>query len=199
MTEPRPLAPLPSLDQLAHNPARLERLSLEALIALRRQIGHLEVEVDAAITLRGAQQPRTPSPDEEDRYLSMQEVATRTGLSLSYLYELARSRLLPVTPMGRGGNGTRRRGYRVRLSELRAWEASLSAHALDTRLNTVLSSAHDWPGASAPPATARPDASAARGAARRPSHQPQPMGTRTGARPERRGPTAPSAPGPAAS
>lgn len=192
-------SPVPSLDELARDPARLERFPVEALVALRRRIQHLGVEVDAAITLRGAQQPSTPSPDEEDRYLSMQEVATRTGLSLSYLYELARSRLLPVTPMGRGGNGTKRRGYRVRLSELRAWEASLSPHALDTRLSTVLSSGYDRLGASTSPATARPDASPARSAARRPSHQPQPMGARTGARPERRGPTAPAAPGPAAS
>ena len=137
-TSPHPAAApaVPSLDELVRDPSRLEQLSVEALVALHRRIGHLGVEVDAALALRRAQPSSPPSITENDHYLSMQEVSTRTRLSLSYLYELARSGLLPVTPMGRGGTGTKRRGYRVRLSDLQAWEAGLSP-----RLSTVLTSA----------------------------------------------------------
>src|SRR5215467_8789064 len=56
----------------------------------------------------------------KDRYLTIREVATRTGLSRSYLYELARSGDLPACAMGKPGKGPR--GYRILLSDLVTWE-----------------------------------------------------------------------------
>lgn len=58
-------------------------------------------------------------PTSEDRYLTMEAVELRTGLSKSYLYQLARIGDLPVTVMGRGRGGKGKRAYRVLLSDLR--------------------------------------------------------------------------------
>ena len=56
----------------------------------------------------------------------MQEVRQRTGLSLSHLYEMGRPGVLPVRQMGKGTRGTKRRGYRILLSDLLDWEARLA-------------------------------------------------------------------------
>ena len=53
----------------------------------------------------------------------MGEVAARLGLNRSYCYQLARRRILPVTALGK--TGARARAFRIKLSELVAWEARL--------------------------------------------------------------------------
>src|SRR5262245_4136013 len=70
----------------------------------------------------------TPDPaipkvviDTEDHYLTIPEVAKRTRLSLSHVYQLARLGILPVKPMGKSQVGRAARGYRVLLSDLRSW------------------------------------------------------------------------------
>jgi excisionase family DNA binding protein len=102
---------------LAADHALASRLPLEALIRLRCQLRHLDADIEAAIALRGQAVPAANA--DEDRYLTMAEVAERTGLSLSHVYEMARFGKIPARRMGRGDKG---RAYRVLLSDLRAWE-----------------------------------------------------------------------------
>src|SRR5438128_2710619 len=52
------VVPLPGLTAVMADPAVLERLPLEALLGLRRQLQHLDVELGAAI----ARQPISQSP-----------------------------------------------------------------------------------------------------------------------------------------
>ncbi len=92
---------------------------------LSARLAALEARLSA---LEAQQAPASPLPEiavrseeaEVDRYLSIPQVAARTGLSTSHLYELARVGDLPIRTMGRG---RRPRGYRILLSDLLAWEA----------------------------------------------------------------------------
>jgi len=134
------LARVPSLAEVATDLGLLDQLPLDVLVDLRRQIGHLAADADAAITLRAAEGTgRQPADPSEGRYLTIAEVATRTGLSASYLYELARAGQLPVRQMGG------RRGYRVLLGDLGAWEDGRRKDAVPSQRNTMLNSAHDRP------------------------------------------------------
>ena len=114
-----------------------------------------------------------------DRYLTMQEVKQRTGLSLSHLYEMGRTGVLPVRQMGKGTRGTKRRGYRVLLSDLLAWEARTTSD-VDGKLSDMLSSRHDRRGVSAASKAPRPDAGPTGSPTRRASNNDLPMGTGPG-------------------
>jgi hypothetical protein len=92
-----PLSELPALS------GELERLRVLALV---RMITPQVSTSSGDTSWRG----------DEDRYLTMQEVRRRTGLSLSHLYEMGRAGELPVKPMGQGREGKKPRGYRVLLS-----------------------------------------------------------------------------------
>jgi excisionase family DNA binding protein len=113
----------PTLAEIATDPTRAATLSLDDALVLLAQTGAvrevLKAQVSAllaaAIPAKAAAQML--ATDDGDRYLTMPEMATRTGLSVSYCYELARAGLLPVKRMGQ------KRGYRVLLSDLLAWEA----------------------------------------------------------------------------
>ena len=111
----------PALAAVLADHALIGGLSLEVLVAVRREVRRLEADLEAAITLRCASAPESePSvAGDADRYLTMGEVSARTGLSLSHVYEMARLGRLPAKRMGSGSRG---RAYRVLLSELRAWE-----------------------------------------------------------------------------
>lgn len=164
---------VPSLVEVATDLGLLNQLPLDVLVDLRRQIGHLAADADAAITLRAAQGAgRQPVEPSEERHLTIAEVATRTGLSASYLYELARAGQLPVSQMGG------RRGYRVLLGDLRAWEASRRKDAATAQLSTMLDSAHDRPRVPTARALPRAHPGGAREPARRPSDHAQPLGAR---------------------
>src|SRR5262249_14361106 len=122
-----------SLHEVLAEPSILDRRPLAALLTLRRDAVHLGVTVDVAIS-RALAEPRPTAPvglgsGEANRYLTSPEVSAHTGLSLSYLYELARRGVLPVTPMGRGGHGTKRRGYLGLLCALRESEAGRRCNA----------------------------------------------------------------------
>src|SRR3989442_4140093 len=115
---------------------------------------------------------------EEDGSVPMRRVNERPRLSLSHLYEMARTGELPVKPMGCATGGKKPRGYRVLLSDLRAWERSRGSSGLDNHLSSMLISSHDWRRGAAASTAARDHAGTAREAARRPSGDGKPMGKR---------------------
>jgi len=182
---------VPSLHEVLAEPSILDRLPLAALLTLRRDVGHLGVNLDVAIT-RALAEPRPTAPvglgsGEANRYLTIPEVSAHTGLSLSYLYEVARRGVLPVTPMGRGGHGTKRRGYRVLLSALREWEAGLRKNAVEIQASDMLRSApHGRLGVPAPLSIPRPHGGSTRGPDQRPPDDAPPMGVPPGGHPGRR-------------
>ncbi len=96
MTEtPVPLAAVPSLAQLQADPGLLERLPVDALVDLRRQLRHLDADVDAAIcrqTTSAAGQPAAPEPD---RLLTAEEAGRLAGVKPAWL--LRRAKRLPFT------------------------------------------------------------------------------------------------------
>jgi excisionase family DNA binding protein len=123
---------------------RLPELPLETLLRLQRDLARVAADVSFTVARRMTATQARPagSPTvEQDRYLTIPQVAERTGLSVSYLYELARRGILPVRAMGRRDAGKRPRGYRILLSDLRAWEANLVPNPVDQRVGRVLGSA----------------------------------------------------------
>jgi hypothetical protein len=80
-----PIAAVPTLAQVVQDPARLERLPLTALLELQRQLGHLSVDVNAAITRRMALHT-TPSGVPPERVMLIEEAAARLGMTKDYLY-----------------------------------------------------------------------------------------------------------------
>jgi hypothetical protein len=78
--QPVPLAAVPTLADVARDPARLATLPLDVLIDLQRQVGHLSADVGAAITRQmarphgGAVAPvRAVRIDEAAKVLAMSE------------------------------------------------------------------------------------------------------------------------------
>jgi len=126
----------PTIAAIAADHALADTLPLETLVRLRCELRHLDADIEAAIALRGMA-PVAPAPADGDRYLTMAEVAQRTGLSLSHVYELARFGKIPAKRLGRGEKG---RAYRVLLSDLRAWEQgqNLVADAMKRSLDSVI-------------------------------------------------------------
>ncbi len=117
---------------------RLPEAPTDLILRLRRDLARVIGDCDFVVSQRALAAQALParSPTvEEDRYLTIPQVAERTGLSVSYLY------VLPVRAMGRREGGKRPRGYRILLSDLRAWEADLVASPVDQRVGRVLGSA----------------------------------------------------------
>jgi excisionase family DNA binding protein len=121
---------------------------------------------------------RPRPPDDQDRYLTIGEVAARLRLSKSYCYELARRGSLPVTPLGK--TGARGKAFRVKLSELEEWEARLSKRSPDSGLSTMRRSRHDGQRASLASGAAGDYAGSTRATGRRPSDHAIAAGTRPG-------------------
>jgi len=157
----------------------ISSVSVDDLPALSGELERLRA---TALVRMVTPQVSTPSADtsrsDEDRYLTMRQVNERTRLSLSHLYEMARTGELPVKPMGCATGGKKPRGYRVLLSDLRAWERSRGSSGLDNHLSSMLISSHDRRRGAAASTAARDHAGTAREAARRPSGDGKPMGKR---------------------
>ena len=168
----------------------LERIVVEGTRAeVAEIVGHLERLKFLAWNREHARDNEALSrpADEPDRYLTIREVATHLGLSKSYCYELARRGILPVTALGKTGD----RAFRIKFSELSAWEAALKKSSIDVGLNNMLSSPrYDGNRAPAAPTAPPDDPSATRRGARRPCNHPVAVGTRPGPRPRSRRPTA---------
>jgi excisionase family DNA binding protein len=131
------MATLPN--QLAATIEVIERVVAEAAPAeVAELVGHLERLKFLAWTRA---QPRTPPAAaaqvlDQDRYLTIGEVAARLGLSKSYCYELARRGALPVTALGTLGR--RARAFRIPRSRLLAWEAGLRNGSSGPGLSNML-------------------------------------------------------------
>jgi hypothetical protein len=79
-----------TLADVAHDPAVINNLALPALIDLRRQAGHLAVELDAAIARASALAAQArPAQIEPDRLLSPTEAALLFGVKARWLLEHA--------------------------------------------------------------------------------------------------------------
>jgi predicted DNA-binding transcriptional regulator AlpA len=176
------------LGEILTDRSLLDRLSADVLVGLRRELGHLAVDLDAALASRQTQQmaPAPAQPLEADRYFTIQEVSTRTGLSVSFLYELARRGDLPTRSLGMGN---RPRGYRVLLSDLLAWEASRNKSAVADRVSNMLSLSHDRRRIPTPPHAPRPHSKGPRDPDRRASHHDLQVGAERRGRPGTRGAT----------
>jgi hypothetical protein len=80
------LVSVPSLDTVRAEPERLLSLPRPVLLELRRQVGHLAVELDMALTETGNNVVVTqPDGAEPDRRLSPPEAAAYLGVPLRYL------------------------------------------------------------------------------------------------------------------
>jgi hypothetical protein len=178
-SESHPLA-VPTLDDLARDPSRAAALSPDVARTLWVR-GHVALGALAPlVAVPVAQQPPNRAAAEADRYLTMKEVRQRTGLSLSHLYEMGRTGVLPVRQMGNGTRGTKRRGYRILLSDLLDWEARRATGDVDVKISNMLSSHRDGQGVSAASKAPRLDAGPTRRPARRASNNGLPMGTGPG-------------------
>jgi excisionase family DNA binding protein len=192
------LSGAPTLDEIAHDPAKAASLAPQMARALLArcviaQAALLAPALAAATPTHAA--ARVPTTDDSDCYLTIPAVATRTGLSLSYLYELARAGRLPVRRMGREEGGKRQRGYRILRSDLLVWEAGLRRKSIDAQLSDMLSRPRDRQRVPTAQKAARADTSATRAQVRRASDHRLAPGARSGAaHPGARG-QADSAPG----
>jgi excisionase family DNA binding protein len=103
-------------------------------------IGEVE-RVKAVAWRRMTTDPVAPAPDpprrldEADVYLTIPEVAQRLRFSVPYIYELVRRGDFSVIRRGK-------RGIRLRLSDLRAWETRHAGNPLDGGPDTLLRSGH---------------------------------------------------------
>jgi hypothetical protein len=86
---PNPVA-VPSLDQLHADPRVLEQTPLGVLLDLQRQLGHLGVEVAAAITrqIAHAGGPRRPEAEPAEDWISLDEAAAICRRSRAWLLRL---------------------------------------------------------------------------------------------------------------
>jgi hypothetical protein len=83
----RPSSPLPSLAAVQANPDLLAQLPVEGLIELRRQVGALALEFEAAITHRLAENHHGAARQAEpDRAVRLDEACTLLGMGRDYLY-----------------------------------------------------------------------------------------------------------------
>jgi hypothetical protein len=76
-------AAVPGLPVELSDPTALDQLSLTVLVDLRRQIRHLDAEVDGAIARRAPLEPGQPGPD---AVLGVEEAARRLDTSADSLY-----------------------------------------------------------------------------------------------------------------
>jgi hypothetical protein len=83
-------APMPSLAEVQRDPAILAGLTLPVIVDLRRQVGHLVADLDAAVcqaTTAEAQHPRAVA--ELDRLLTPAAAAARFGVTRRWLLDHA--------------------------------------------------------------------------------------------------------------
>ncbi len=170
--QPR-FAGVPTLDEIARDPSQAAAVTPEAARELlaRCVVAQAALLVPALTPVQSVLPVGAAAIDcNSDRYLKMREVAKRTGLSLSYLYELARAGRLPLKRMGQGVGGKGPRGYRVLESDLLAWEAGLEKDSMRSELSDMLSTQRDGRGAPAAQNAARHDSGARRPVRRASDH-----------------------------
>jgi hypothetical protein len=83
------LVAVPGLAELQADPAILSRLPLDVLVDLRRQVRHLDIDLDAAITRQVVVGQPRQAQAEPDRLLSPKEAAALYSVSVRWLLEHA--------------------------------------------------------------------------------------------------------------
>jgi len=89
VSEPRPLASVPTLADLQANPGLLEQLPTELLVDVRRQLRHLDSDVDAILARRLLRHDGQPAPAAPERVLKVEEAARLAGVTKNWLYRHA--------------------------------------------------------------------------------------------------------------
>ncbi len=87
---PRPLASGPTLSELATDPGLLEQLSTELLVNVRRQLRHLDCDLDAILAKRLVRHDGPAAPAEPDRLLDKAEAAQIAGVTPAWLLRQAK-------------------------------------------------------------------------------------------------------------
>jgi hypothetical protein len=92
----------PSLNEVMDNLALIDRLTLEALVDFRRQLRHLDAELDAGILRLMAQGSRRPRAQESEpeQLLTPEAAAARFGVKRRWLLDHA-SEIPGVTRLSR--------------------------------------------------------------------------------------------------
>lgn len=148
MTDPRPV---PSLDEIALDPAKAIALSLDAATMLLARGGAACEVLRARVgTLQLASAPARVETADAVEWLTVPEVAARLKLARSYVYQLARRGDLPAV----------RRGKYVRIpaGRLHEWVAALEGNGVDTSRYTMYHRRRDRRRAPGTPQAARTDA-----------------------------------------
>jgi hypothetical protein len=78
----------PGLAEVLADPGLLAKLPVRALLDLRRQVRHLEVDLDHVLVLAAQREP-VPAAQESDRWLSLKEAAGKLGVTPRWLREHA--------------------------------------------------------------------------------------------------------------
>lgn len=88
--DPRLPAAAPTLGDVVRDLAILDGLPLAVLLDLRRQAGHLVVDIEAAVARVTALAGQArPAPGEQDRWLSPADAARVLGVKVRWLLEHA--------------------------------------------------------------------------------------------------------------
>lgn len=85
MSVPQPLAVVPTLDELAGDPARLDALPRIAVADLYARVARLEAALRARLLAAAPDMTRAPA-GADDRVLAIDEAAAMLGMSRDFLY-----------------------------------------------------------------------------------------------------------------
>lgn len=180
------LTPLPTLDQLAADPARVRDLPPEVARDLLPRIIGLQTALLAQTlspSASGDGQPEVPAEDLQ--LLKASEVASLLDLPKARVYELIRHGQLPAVRVGE-------KHVRVPRTSLREWIAQHQEKGVDTQVSQMLTSPHEGFRDSPNPTTARAHAASVRQAGRRSLRDRKPLGAGQEAHPGTRGPAHPA-------
>lgn len=143
----RPSVRLPSLGELADNPALAHELPRAALAELLRRARHLVVEMECELTRRGAE-ARAPDATSGDdvRVLTTKQLAETWGKKEAQIRELCRTGRLPARKLGP-------KEWVISVLALREW---LPKIPLAESISLEITCAHDPHRAPEAPPAARP-------------------------------------------
>jgi hypothetical protein len=134
-------------------------------------------EAEAVVRMRIVMPTSTAAAVEDDRLLTLPQVAAMLGVPEDYCYTLSRQRKIPTVRLpglDKGGRAREGKYVRVRLSALRTWARGCEDKGIDGGLSVALTSRHDRKRSQAVEEAARADAGAVRAARRRsPDHREQ--------------------------
>jgi len=117
------LMPTPGLQEVLADRTLLDRLATSVLLDLRRQVRHLDADLDAALYLRTTAALEHHEPE---RLMSVPDAAPRLGLTAPRLYELIRQGRFPSVEIGKY--------KRVRESDIQSFMKTGEPTAVDSKI-----------------------------------------------------------------